>query len=160
MGNCNPTGPNIYTDEEGDGYYESNYVVGNIHTGPIYISKWGVDMVDKIHIVKCIRLNIRGEMKGTEIYKLLRKYGLSHPQFDRYKEFIRRIENPTPEEKEESRLRYEEEKRQRKEQEEKRIIEEAELKRKTDEILAFQRRRIEKLKAKNNIKPFKEIENC
>ena len=35
---------------------------------------------------------------GSHFYIKLRDEGLSHPHFDKYKEYVRKIENPTPEE--------------------------------------------------------------
>jgi hypothetical protein len=64
------------------------------------------------HYIKYIGWNpfhqkINGRYFGREIYKILKKDGITDEHFEQYKEYIRRTEHPTEEEKKEDKERHE-----------------------------------------------------
>jgi hypothetical protein len=86
--------------------------------GNMYVSTMCLDTMPCQHVVqsKLSFFSLFGKpkhvtMNGADIYRELQKQNVSDPlHFDNYKEYVRRIDSPTPEEMEENKRRAERDK--------------------------------------------------
>ena len=97
------------------------------------------------HYVKNTITGESSRMMGDKIYTMLKEKGLSDKHFDDYAEYVRKRDNPTPEELAERRERE----RKFQEQRDKQKKEREEQERLTNQYKASSR--LEKLKAKHNV---------
>jgi hypothetical protein len=98
------------------------------------------------HYVTNTETGKSGRLFGDEIYCMLRDDGISDEHFDKYAEFIRKRDNPTPEEIAQYEAREKELEEQSKKSEEERV----QRNKLTNTYKASSR--LDKLKEKNNIK--------
>ena len=69
--------------------------------GNYYISNICLESYPCQHTV-CLESGVYELTSGAQIYRLLMSKGLSDPHFDKYKEYVRKIDFPTPEQKKEA----------------------------------------------------------